>query len=73
MPCVAFTFARMRVGESDPDFGDFVLAEEMLDLVDASAKEGHILQAFLVRLLQAAPDACPFDVDTNIIDLGMHT
>ena len=73
VPCIAFALAGMRVRESDPNLGNFVLTEEMLDLVDAGAKKGHILQPFLVRLLQAAPDTRTFDVDPNIIDLGMHS
>ena len=73
MAGVAFALTWMRVREGDPNLGHFVLGEEMLDLVDAGTKERHILQAFLVRLLQTTPDACAFDVDTYIINVTMGT
>ena len=73
MACIAFALARMRVGEGDPNLSHFVLGEEMLDLVDAGTEKRHILQAFLVRLLQAAPDTGTFDVDTYIINVAMRT
>ena len=66
---IAFAFARMRIGESDPNLSHLVLSEEMLNLVDAGTNEGHILQIFLIRLLQAAPDACALDIDTYIINI----
>ena len=73
MACITLTLAWMRVGEGDPNLGHFILGEEMLDLVDASTEERHILQAFLVRLLQTTPDAGAFDVDTYIINVAMGT
>ena len=71
MSRVAHAFAWMRVRESDPNLGHFVLAEEMFDLVDAGTQERHILKAFLVTLLQTAPDTCAFDVDTYIINVAV--
>ena len=72
MTCIAFAFTWMWVGESDPNLRDFILGEEMLDLVDTGAKERHVFQAFLVALLQAAPDAGALDVDTYIINVAMR-
>ena len=63
----------MRGGEGDPNLSHFILGEEMLDLVDAGTEKRHIIQAFLVRLLQSAPDAGAFDVDTYIINITMGT
>ena len=72
VPCIASAFTQMRVGEGDPYLGYLVLTEEMLYLVDASTQERHILQSFLVALLQPTPDARAFDVDADIVDFGMH-
>ena len=44
----------------------------MLYLVDAGTQERHVLQSLLVALLQSTPDAGAFDVDADIVDLGMH-
>ena len=34
--------------------------------------EGHIVQAFVAGLGQAAPHAGTFDVNADVIDFGMH-
>lgn len=73
MPRVAHALAWMRVGEGDPDFGHLVLGEEMLNLVDAGAKESHVAQAFLVALFQSAPNACALDVNTYVINIAVRT
>ena len=71
VPRIAHALARMWVGEGDPNLGNLVLTKEMLDLVDTGAEKRHILHAFLVRLLQAAPNAGTLDVDTYIIYITM--
>jgi hypothetical protein len=73
VPCIASAFTQMRVGEGDPYLGYLVLTEEMLNLVDAGTQERHVLQSFLVALLQSTPDARAFDVDTYIINVAMGT
>ena len=72
MTRIACAFAGMRVREGDPNLGDLVLGKEMLNLVDAGTQERHILQTFLIALLQSTPNPCSFDVDTDIIDVAMR-
>ena len=65
MACVAFAFAGMGVGEGDPYLVDFSGTEEVFDLVDAGADEGHVMEVFVAGLGESAPHAGAFDIDAD--------
>lgn len=66
-------FFRLRVGESDPYFGDLVRGKERVDKFDTGADKGHVRQMFFDSRLGAAPHTSALDVDANKIAVRIDT
>ena len=65
--------AELRVGESEPDLGDFARAEERVDELDPGAQEGDIAHRLLGGFLRSLPEPRPFDVHADEIHLRVPT
>ena len=66
-----FGSAKLRVGESEPDGGNFIRAEESLDELDAGTEKSHIGQGVFGGVFCSFPEAGAFDIHADVIVFRM--
>ena len=62
----------LGVGEGDPDLVDFILCEIIGDVIDVCPQESNIAQRILQRRFCTGIHAVVFDIDANVVDVGVE-